>query len=158
MKDVVDVSTGEIIDKSSLYYFFINKTSKSGYDFRDKINDLLDFCPIQEMNEGQLAKLEQLIFLVNGSNVSENTHIWMYRLLSKIALKRNDPDKAIEWLLACPPENASILRAIGELELARDNKIQALEYFEKALLLNPKIGVKKLVTTLKNSIYQSTVS
>lgn len=48
-----------------------------------------------------------------------------------------------------PSEEAMAYRTMGEIHEALDNKLKAIESYEKALELNPKVGVKRRLSALK---------
>mgnify|MGYP006064216101 CR=1 FL=1 len=61
--------------------------------------------------------------------------------------------KALNCYLEKPGYNTAWLyREIGELELEMGKKKSALEYFEKALELNPQIGVKRITAKLQKEL------
>lgn len=150
MTDVVQVETGELIPTEDLPEFLADRTSTRGYEFRDKVAELLDFMPVAEMGERQLVKLEAFATKALEANISENTKVSMLKVLTDIDLKRGLPDRALARLLPYQ-DNAEILRRLGEISEAQDKVAQAINYYEKALALNPKIGVTKRLKALKRA-------
>jgi hypothetical protein len=148
MTQVVDCETGEILAADALYDYFWERTSERGYAMRDKVYEMLDFIPIAEMGGEQLEKLEQAAKQVIVAYVSESTKAGMALILAEIAMKRKQPDEAIQHLLP-QAQNAQVLRRLGEIEEGRKNDRQALVYYEQALAINPKVGVKRRVAVLK---------
>jgi hypothetical protein len=57
----------------------------------------------------------------------------------------NHPDSDIQL-------RAKINRSLGELHEANNNLVLALEYYEKAILLDVKVGVKRKITKLKKVV------
>lgn len=47
---------------------------------------------------------------------------------------------------------ARVYRMLGEINLLNDNTGDALKYFEQALILNPKVGVKRKYLKLKKEV------
>lgn len=72
------------------------------------------------------------------SAMSENEFAYIYQL-SVIA-----SNKMKEY----PNPNAQLERRIGEMLLARNRNKEAIQHFQKALALNPKVGIKKLLQNL----------
>jgi tetratricopeptide (TPR) repeat protein len=93
--------------------------SASGFTLHERAKRLLQFA----IDSDDKAKLQEV-----------------YELL-KIALTRNI-DKY-------PNEQASIHRAMGEILEAMKDAVGALNHYELALSLNPKVGLKRRVATLK---------
>lgn len=75
-----------------------------------------------------------------GGNVSKEAGNEIISLLNK-ALKKG--------LNNYPNEKASVYRAIGEIQESFGNIDEAIYNYETALTLNPNVGVKRRLTTLK---------
>ena len=93
-------------------------------------------------------RLEELLFVARhfldesrvGSLSSESRELLM-QVLSKIASEGNSPDyrEAAE-------------RELGEIAFRRGDKLTALAHLRNAITLNPKVGVKRLISQLEKNL------
>lgn len=84
-------------------------------------------------------KTEAIEIYENALNLSKNNAIQRH-LRSVIALCKGDTDKAIieiDLAVSLEPDNRSHWLALGQLQMGRENAIEALQAFEQVLSLNP---------------------
>lgn len=148
MRNIVEISTGEVIQQEKLPSFFNSRMSGLGYEIRDQLYEFLDSSPIDKMSTAQLERVRGFAVLIDSSNVSKATHISMANILADIELKMGLPDKALEWLSKYP-DSAQVARRMGEIEMERNNIEAAIQHFENALSLDDKIGVKNTLNKLR---------
>lgn len=79
-----------------------------------------------------------------------------YQKLGECQLRFGETEEGIKNLnLAAeyqPSKRASIFKEVGEFYEEKKDLNTAINYFEKALMINPKIGVKRKLNTLKKTI------
>ena len=67
-----------------------------------------------------------------------------YQHFSSELLKYTQDEEYSDW--------AYIYRSLGELDLEMGKKKEALEYFQKALSLNPQVGIKRVASKLEKEL------
>ena len=127
-------------EKQILYLVYYNGRSYR-YNFDGKFldaeqweKDIIEFGDGYNLIEVADRKRQQL----DSTNAALSSYDEVIDLLKK-ALDRGVSENT----------QARVHRSIGEIYLKRGEKNKAIEHFEKALSLNPKVGVKKLLGKLK---------
>ena len=111
------------------------------YDFE---GNFLDSVKLEKDKEKNGNGYELLEIAIKKINKWENSKIPDKEFSSIESLLKRSVKKEIS-----SNTKALAYRKIGELYLGANNKQQALNFFEKAIFYNPKIGLKRLITSLK---------
>lgn len=86
----------------------------------------------------------------------EDKHI-PHQWIAEFCEQLGDLEKSLyhleEFAQGCtPPKAAEVFKEIGEKYLVLNNREKAVLNFEKAIINNPNIGVKKKLDEIKNSL------
>lgn len=124
-----------------IYTFHSNNSYK--YDFMGSFLDANKLEKDKEKNGNGYELLEIAIKKISNwdkGKIPDKDFSYIESLLTR-AIQKDISDYT----------KASAYRKLGELYLGINKKQKALDFFEKAISYNPKIGLKRLITSLKKS-------
>jgi tetratricopeptide (TPR) repeat protein len=145
--------------ESSILYLIYKNNQEYRYDFKGNFLDAdnyENYC-IESALEAKNAKLSNIKGNIESSNGYELMDL-AGSILNELWSGNPDPSAYDEPILLLNKalergiseyNQALVNRQLGELHLERGEHDKAISHFERALVLNPKIGLKKQLAKLK---------